>query len=299
MPHKLSRAVIDVPATSANLGAGFDCLGMALDLVARFSFERARELEIWGCDDDYAGPDNLAWTSFTAGLEALGERLIPVRLGIQSPVPRSGGLGSSSTCVVAGVIAAQVLTGRTVDPHLTLDLATRIEGHPDNVAPAALGGLVSSFSRGGHVWPVRWEVAPHLRFVAVAPPYTVRTSDARRALPATVDRATCVWQMGRCVATAQALEAGDMELLAAACEDRLHEPYRAPLIPDYAELSDVAMEAGAAAFFISGSGATIMAACGSEKDAEAVEAALVNARPSYWIRTLSARAAGAEVVEAE
>ena len=294
---KPKRVIVEVPATTANLGAGFDCLGLALDLTARFIYERADTLSIHGCDQAFRGPDNLAWTSFLAGLEALGEGLIPVSLTIDSPIPASGGLGSSSTCVVAGVIAAQLMCGREVDDQLTLDLATRIEGHPDNVVPATLGGLVSSFARSGHVWPTRFDVAPDLRFVAIAPPYRVLTSEARRVLPASVDRATCVWQMGRCVATTEALTTGNMELLSAACEDRLHEPYRALLIEDFEAVRTCALTAGASAFFISGSGATMMAVVRGDSAADAVAQAERLRFPDFWVRTCRALPEGTRVVE--
>ena len=297
-PGAPSRVVVEVPATTANLGAGFDCLGLALDLKARFSFERADTFSVHGCDEAYRGPDNLAWTSFVTGLEELGLGLVPARVGIHSPVPGSGGLGSSSTCVVAGVVAAQVLSGREVDEQFTIDLATRIEGHPDNVVPAALGGLVSSFARGGRVWPTRFDVADDLRFVAVAPNYRVLTSDARRVLPASVDRATCVWQMGRCVATTEALVTGDTDLLAAACEDRLHEPYRARLIGDFEAVRSCALMAGASAFFISGSGATMMAVCKGDAAAHAVAQAEAEAFPTFWVRACRVSRTGARVVEA-
>jgi homoserine kinase len=287
---------VGVPATSANLGVGYDCLGMALDLVATFSFERADEVAITGCEERFRGTDNLVWTTMLTTYAALAADPVPAHIDIDSPIPLSGGLGSSATCVVAGVMAAMELCGSGYDRIRALDIATQIEGHPDNVAPAVLGGLVSSFVDDGDVCSTRYDVAPELRFVAIAPPYEVRTDDARRVVPTTVDTSTAVWQMGRCVATVHALETGDAALLGHACADRLHEPYRARLIPDYDVLRTTALEAGASAFFISGSGSTCIAACDGDTEATSVSQAFAACRPGFWCATLHAANEGARIL---
>ena len=156
--ERAGYVVVSVPATSANLGVGFDCLGMALDLRANFGFLRSDHLEIYGCEERFRGEDNLVWTSYLTALAAMGVDPIPVRIDIDSGVPLAGGLGSSSTCVVAGVVAAQAMAGRPYDPAFTLDVACGIEGHPDNVAPAILGGLVSSFMSDGEVFSTHTSV---------------------------------------------------------------------------------------------------------------------------------------------
>lgn len=296
--ERAGYVVVSVPATSANLGVGFDCLGMALDLRANFGFLRSDHLEIYGCEERFRGEDNLVWTSYLTALAAMGVDPIPVRIDIDSPVPLAGGLGSSSTCVVAGVVAAQAMAGRPYDPAFTLDVACGIEGHPDNVAPAILGGLVSSFMSDGEVFSTHTSVSPDLRFVTVAPPYEVRTADARRVMPEEVPLKTCVWQMGRCVATVQALEKGDERLLAAACRDRLHEPYRKMLIADYESLRATALDAGACAFFISGSGSTMVAVAKGAERAGAVHDAFALTRPNFWMRILSATDEGARIEHA-
>lgn len=284
---------VSVPATSANVGVGFDCLGLALDLEATFSFEKSDHLEILGCEERFRGDDNLVLASYRGATRRLGREPVPLRLVIDSPIPLAGGLGSSSACVVAGIMAAEALADVAYDEQFTLDLATRLEGHPDNVAPAVLGGLVSSFVDGKDTTSLHFPVAEGLRFVAIAPPYEVRTADARRVLPHEVELSTCVWQMGRIVALVRALETGNEELIAKAAQDRLHEPYRAKLIPDYALLRERALEAGAAAFVISGSGSTMLAICGSEPAAEDVVDAVSGAAEGLWIRICSANAEGA------
>ncbi len=294
--EKRDMVVVRVPATSANVGVGFDCLGIALDLTATFLLSRSAsgELEVDGCEERFRGEDNLVWTSYLAACEELGYEAEALKITILSPIPLSGGLGSSSTCVIAGVAGAMGLHG-TYDSEACLEISTRIEGHPDNVAPAIMGGLVSSFVDGDETTSIRMDVAPDLRFIAVAPPYEVRTADARRVLPAEVPAATAVWQMGRCVAVVRALETGDAALLAKANHDKLHEPYRSKLIPDYEPLREAALGAGACAFMISGSGSTMLAVADGPERAAAVEAAIHDARPDFWLRNLRSNALGTTV----
>lgn len=288
-------AIVRVPATSANVGVGFDCLGIALDLTATFLMTPADRLEVDGCEERFRGEDNLVWQSYLDACRELCCEPVPLHITILSPIPLSGGLGSSSACVIAGVAGAMALVGGGFERGRALELAVRLEGHPDNVAPALLGGLVSSFVAGGKTTSTRMDVAGNLRFVAVAPPYEVRTADARRVLPDEVSRETAVWQMGRCVAVVRALETGDAELLGAACHDRLHEPYRAKLIPDYVPLREAAFEAGACAFMISGSGSTMLAVADGDDAAAAVADALAQARPGFWLRVLPANTLGTTV----
>ena len=266
------RATVTVPATSANVGVGFDCLGIALSLYARFEAERAEKLSITGCDPAFAGEDNLFYQSMRYALRAWSEPPFPIRLRIDTDVPLARGLGSSSTLVVGGICAAALLTGRDVDRAEVTALASALEGHPDNVAPAIWGSLVCSFTPEGEkaegcdgdlepALPeiVRYDVADNLRFVCVVPPYEVKTSEARRVVPQTVPLSTTVWQMGRIAGATRALETGDVELLARALDDRLHEPHRRALIPDYEAIRSICLEAGAVPW-ISGSGSTVVAA---------------------------------------
>lgn len=289
--------IVRVPATSANVGVGFDCLGLALDLTATFLITPVPggALSIDGCEERFRGDDNLVWQSYLRTCGILGCDPQPLHITILSPIPLSGGLGSSSVCTIAGMAAAMALSPQGFDRDLALKVATEIEGHPDNVAPALLGGLVSSFVDGGKTVSTRMEIASNLRFVAIAPPYEVRTEEARKVLPAEVPLSTAVWQMGRCVAVVRALETGDAELLRAACVDKLHEPYRAALIPDYEALKHSALDAGACAFIISGSGSTMLAIADGDAAAARVSAALEAACPDYWLNTFSANTIGTTV----
>lgn len=299
--EKHGAFVVEVPATSANVGVGFDCLGLALDLVARFRFEPADALLIDGCLEKFRGEDNLVWTSYLETCRRMYTRPCPLHITIDSPIPLSGGLGSSSACVVAGVVAAQVLHGNGLCAAAALDVACALEGHPDNVAPALMGGLVSSYVDGHRTHSVRFDVSPRWSFVAIAPPYEVRTADARKVMPKEVSTSTCVWQMGHLVATVHALESGDADLLTTSCQDLLHEPYRSALIADYEPLRRTALAAGATAYVISGSGSTMLAICESPelaaRVAAAVQGMVENHIEGLWVRVLGARTQGAVVVE--
>lgn len=290
---------VTVPATSANVGVGYDCLGLALDLLAHFTFEVADDLRIDGCPECFRGEDNLVWTSYLDTCREMYTPPVRLHITIDSPVPLSGGLGSSSTCVVAGVVAAQVLHAGGFDPEAALDMATKIEGHPDNVAPALMGGLVSSFVDTGRTRSLRFDIADNLTFVAIAPPYEVRTADARKVMPKTVPIETAVWQIGHCVAVVEALQRGDAELLHAAAQDKLHEPYRSQLIPDYEPLRRTALAAGAATYLISGSGSTMLAIADGREAAERVASAVTNMVENkvegLWVRVLGANCVGTTV----
>lgn len=290
-----TRIRIQVPATSANLGVGFDVMGLALDLVATFTFQDSDELRIGGCLERYCNDQNLVWASYRQACAMLDVDARTLAIDIESPLPLSGGLGSSSTCVVAGVVAAQLLSGRPFDRALALDMATTIEGHPDNVAPAVYGGLTSSFVEAGTTCAAVMPVGDNLRFVAMAPPYEVHTDQARRALPEEVPLQTAVWQMGRCVAVADALERGDAALLAKACHDKLHEPHRRLLIPDYDLLRTSSLQAGACAFVISGSGSTMLAVADGDEVANRIEKAIETSVEGLWVRRLRANMSGTAV----
>lgn len=287
-----TKLVVRVPATSANLGVGFDVMGLALDLIATFTFHEADELCVYGCLPQFCNDKNLVWTSYARACDMLNVESRTLAIGIDSPLPLSGGLGSSSTCVVAGVVAALLFSGRPFDRLTALNIATAIEGHPDNVAPAVYGGLTSSFVEAGTTCAAVMPVGENLRFVAMAPPYEVLTEHARKALPTHVPLQTAVWQMGRCVAMADALARGDAELISKACHDKLHEPHRMRFIPDYDLLRTRSLQAGACAFVISGSGSTMLAIADGDSKAAAIIDATDGVVEGLWTRTLHGLAEG-------
>ena len=219
---------------------------MAVSLYSHFTFERAETLQITGCPEEFQNEGNLVYVSFVDALREWGEEPFPVKLDISTEVPVARGLGSSSTCVVAGIMAAAALTGHTVDRAELVRIATAVEGHPDNVAPAILGGAVCSFTpEGGLPRCLRYDVSDRLRFITVIPPYEVHTSEARKVVPQEVPLSSAVWQMGRIAGMTRGLETGDLGLIADANDDRLQEPYRRALIPDYDAIRATCLDGGA------------------------------------------------------
>lgn len=253
---------VKVPATSANLGVGFDCMGLALDWQGVFTFRfDGPEFMISGCPKAYQNKDNLVFHAFARTLMALGKRVPVVQIHIDTPIPVARGLGSSASCIVAGVLGAVAYSGQKLPLQELLRLATLLEHHPDNVAPALYGSLCASFMENGLPYTAQFAVHEKFRFVTIIPDYEVRTEDARRILPSDMSYADAIYQMGRCATLGKALESGDEEMVRHACIDRMQEPYRSRLIPEYDEVKRLCMDLGALAFVISGSGSTMLAVC--------------------------------------
>jgi homoserine kinase len=261
---------IRVPATSANLGPGFDALGLALGLYNRFVFEEATDLLIEGCPPELATEDNLFVLAYRRGLEARGRPYRGLHLRIEASIPIARGLGSSAACIVGGLVAAALVAGEVgaAGPEGAavpgwkaglVDLAAELEGHPDNVVPALLGGFCASLVEGGRVSFYRREIEDRLSFHALVPPFPLSTAVARAALPRELAFGDAVHSAGAAALVAAAFASARYELLAAAISDRLHEPYRAPLIPGFDRVRRAAREAGALAVYLSGAGPTIMA----------------------------------------
>lgn len=287
---------ISVPATSANLGIGYDTLGMAVSLYSHFTFEHAEKLTITGCPEEFQNEDNLVYVSLVDALAEWGKKPFGVAIGIQTDVPVARGLGSSSTCVVAGIMAAAALTGHTVTREELVAMATRVEGHPDNVAPAILGAAVCSFTPEGQLPRcLRYDVSSRLRFLTIIPPYEVHTADARKVVPQQVALSTAVWQMGRIAGLTRGLETGDTALIAAANDDRIQEPYRRALIPDYDAIRETCLEGGAATMWISGSGSTLMAVTDDTIVAKFLQVRLQERFPQCATHILTCDTEGAQI----
>ena len=250
---------VRVPATSANLGPGFDCLGLALDLYARFDFELLpRGLAITGCREEDAGEDNLVYRAYIHTLKAFGLDAQGLRLRIDSDIPLSRGLGSSAACVAGGILGAAALHGLSLSDGEALKLASELEGHPDNAAPAIFGGLRVSLTEDGRALSLPCAVHPALRFLALVPDFELRTADARAALPQSVSLKDAVYNLSRTAFLLKALEGGDPELIRLAMKDRLHQDARFRLIPGAAALKERMEQLGAAACCLSGAGPTML-----------------------------------------
>ena len=289
---------VRVPATSANLGPGFDCLGLALDLYARFDFEMlTRGLEITGCREEDAGKDNLIYRAYIHTLKAFGLDARGLRLRIDSDIPLSRGLGSSAACVAGGILGAAALHGLSLSDGEALKLASELEGHPDNAAPAIFGGLRVSLTEDGRALSLPCAVHPALRFLALVPDFELRTADARAALPQSVPLKDAVYNLSRTAFLLKALEGGDPELIRLAMKDRLHQDARFRLIPGAAALKARMEEIGAAACCLSGAGPTMLCLyTGDDFLNRAMEAARTEF-PRFDPRPLSLCGEGARVTQ--
>ncbi|MGI6688745.1 MAG: homoserine kinase [Christensenellales bacterium] len=250
---------IRVPASSANLGPGFDCLGMAVSLYADITFTPREEgLIITGCPAAFADPDNLIYRAFTHATRAFGKRVPGLEIAVRSDIPPARGLGSSAACTAAGVMAAGKLLKTPLSREEQLRLCTALEGHPDNAAAAVYGGIRVSVTEGGRVISLPVDPHPDLRLLALVPDFPLETARARQALPDTVPREDAVFNLSRTALVIKALETGAFHLLETACEDRLHQPYRFPLINGGEALAAAARTQGADACVISGAGPSLM-----------------------------------------
>lgn len=281
----MKKVTLRVPATSANCGAGFDSLGLACTLYNEATYEITPEkgfkLEVEGEGAEYLKPygRNLAFAGFFKVWNQVtcGQR-IGLKISMINRIPMSRGLGSSSSAIVAGAFAANILSGETLSRDQLLNYATELEGHPDNVAPALLGGFTISYMNDSHV-PHSLRVLPvkPLKFIAAVPERRLATSIARQAIPATVPHCDAVFNASRAALLTGALLTGRYEYLSEALDDKLHQPYRAHLIPGLADVFKAAQTAGAYHAIISGAGSTVMAyadpAADCEKIADAMAAA--------------------------
>ncbi len=252
---------IQIPATSANLGAGFDALGLALDYYNYVEMEESDTVDIASSDDIKVPTDehNLIYVSAKDLFEVCGKDLRGLRLRQSNAIPMARGLGSSSACIVAGLVGANTLLGSPLTTDDLVDLAAQIEGHPDNTAPALLGGIVTAVFDGRKVHWVKQEVFTKLKFVAMIPDFELKTEDARACLPKEVPHRDAVYNLSRAALFSASLLTGKFENLRTAVHDRLHQPYRMELIPRCREVFDIAYTHGAYAVYISGAGPTAMA----------------------------------------
>ncbi len=266
------RVEVEAPATIANLGAGYDCLGLAIDLPLRVRVEitaaaadpNAIDLTVEGdCIGELPEDrSNRFVVALEAGLGQLGLTdvgQVGWRIRMSNPIPLERGLGSSAAATVAGVVAAYVLADRAVDRDAALRIATRVEGHPDNVAPALLGGLVASMALEDRVEAVRIDPPRDLLVVAWIPERKLPTSDMRRVLPDTVPRSDAIANLARVAVGVAGLASGRLGALRLLTEDRLHEPYRASVYPELPKLVAAAREAGALGACLAGAGSTVVA----------------------------------------
>ena len=289
--------IVRVPASSANLGPGFDSFGIAWQLYNEIDFQITEDgLSISGCAEEYQNEDNLAWRGFRRVLERCGVPFTGVAIRfMRCAIPVSRGLGSSAALIAAGVTAANELYELGLSREDLLLLATEVEGHPDNVAPALYGGLGVSAMDGGRAITRRFPLSDRLRFAALVPPFELSTTLARSVLPAELPREDAIFNISRSALLLRALGDGDAELLSFAMDDRIHQRYRSKLIDGFKTARIEAQECGAAGICISGAGPTLLCVAERPDFPARMETALELALPGWEFMELTPDLDGAKI----
>lgn len=251
---------IDVPATSANLGAGFDSLGIALTMHNRVWMEEWDSVDIRSVDSTIIPTDenNLIYWAANHLYGLCGKVMPGLRIKQENNIPMARGLGSSSACIVAGILGANRLLGSPFSQSELINIAAKIEGHPDNTSPAISGGLVASAIEGERVYSVSVPVSEKIAFALMIPPFELKTEKARGVLPEKYSRQDAVYNLSRSGLMTASLFSGNLENLRVAVQDRIHQPYRAGLIENYDTVFRMSYELGSLGTYVSGAGPTII-----------------------------------------
>lgn len=266
---------VTVPATTANIGPGFDCLGMALNLYTNVTFEETeKDLTIEGCQPEYQNEDNLIYQSMLGIFKRTGYKHKGIKITINSDIPISRGLGSSAACILAGIMGANEMADAQLTKQQILKIATRIEGHPDNVTPALFGGMIVSVYDNDEVYFSRIPLNDSVDFYALIPDFTLSTSEARSVLPKQIPFNDATFNVGRVALMVASFFNGSLDLLNVSIKDRLHQKYRGALIHEYETIMEKLDDLQIKGAFLSGAGPTIIAIV--NKNDNMTEPAIVN-----------------------
>ena len=257
-----THLTVRVPATTANMGPGFDCLGMALDIWNSVHVETSSSgfaVRGEGSDELPLDESNLVYRCFCLPFQESGRQVPEVSITCENEVPLGRGLGSSSAAAVAGLVAGNHLAGLPLGQDDLLQLAANTEGHPDNVSPALLGGCQIVARDGDRLITSAVPIPPELQVVIFVPDTPMPTAEARSLLPPRVSRRDAVYNMGRVGLLVMAFATGDLTHLAVSTQDRLHQPARQTLFPAMNNIFKAAHDAGALGVFLSGAGSSVLA----------------------------------------
>lgn len=274
---------VKIPMTSANVACGFDSLGIALQEYSIFEFEESNELEFIGFEKEYSNESNLVYIALKKGLAFLDKTISGIKISLVKSAPIARGLGSSATCVVAGIYAAYLLTGTKINKNDILKIATEVEGHPDNVAPAIYGNLCASCVINGETFNAIYDVDERFKFLALIPDFEIKTEAARAVLPEKLDFKDAIFSLSRLSLVLRCFENYDLETLKKVLDDKIHEPYRKELIPEYNKVRKICENAESFGFFISGSGSTLINIVSDVKKIKQIEKKLKNLKYKWEI----------------
>ncbi len=257
-----TKITVEVPATSANMGPGFDCLGIALDIWNSVTVRVGRrgfKIEGHGEDELPRDESNLIWSSIARIFGEANRRMPPISLICRNDIPTARGLGSSSAALVGGLVAGNELCGGPFNKDELLQIAADIEGHPDNVASALFGGMRIAVTHDERVVSVSAPIPETLSAVLYVPDAPMPTEEARGLLRDQVARSDAVFNIGRVALLVRAMASGDLRHMDIATDDRLHQPARQTIFFPMKNIIRAAMGAGALGAFLSGAGSTVLA----------------------------------------
>lgn len=280
---------VKVPASTANLGPGFDTLGMALSLYSWIEMKESEYTQFHLYGDQMKGlskdKSNLVYQVAQLVFEEAGVAVPEIELSMYSDIPLTRGLGSSASAIIGGMSAANALIGSPLSKDKLFDMATKLEGHPDNVGASLYGGIITAIWDGMHADYIRME--PHTDLVAlvVIPDFQLSTSEARKVLPDHISREDAVYNISRSSLLVAALSNGRFDLITKAMSDRLHQPYRASLVPGMSRILEEAPNRGALGVALSGAGPTLISLVDRRNlDKGELEAYLLNTMKEYGIQ---------------
>lgn len=275
---------VRVPATTANIGPGFDCFGLALDIYDYVeTFEGEPE-------------ENLAYKAFKKAFHYAGISVPKVGCRIYGDIPQSRGLGSSAACIIGGLMLANNHMGNVLHETELLNLAYEIEGHPDNIVPALKGGFHISYIEDAEIRSTKISIPKGLNFVIFVPDVRLSTEEARRILPKYIAYGDAVYNISRAAILIKSLITSDIHLMKDSLSDRLHQPYRFPLIPEADKIVDIITEHRCVGYFLSGSGSSIIGIFERMPELNILQSEVSKLKCRWEVKTARIDGAGAEVI---
>ena len=292
------KCTVRVPATTANLGPGFDSVGCAFTLYNTLTFTLCGDgLSFCKCNEKYANENNLAFIGFKDVYTYLGKTGPCVNISFDEiSVPVSRGLGSSAALIVAGAVAANHFLENALSKEEILKICNKIEGHPDNLSPAIYGGLTASLTEDAVPYSISYNIHPSLKFVALVPDFELLTSVARSVLPKEVAFKEAVFNSSHLAVLLKALEEGNKKLISIALNDKLHQPYRRGLINGYDKAEELALGLGAVSFCLSGAGPTCLCITDNDDFADSMQKALKENNLNWQVLSLPVDNEGAKII---